>query len=120
MARGRGRGRGIGRKTQITNVGSSVGTRVEAIELMEQEQDQKGEESFEDEVARSTKVARRLNLNSLRTNEEVLENSDLEGFDEENKADGNGTVTRNSEEQLNGEYGDRNDGNEKEQKKEAN
>ena len=50
----------------------------------------------------------------------MLENSDLEGFDEENKVDGNGTVTRNSEEQLNGEYGDRNDGNEKEQKKEAN
>ena len=44
----------------------------------------------------------------------------MEGFDEESKADGNGTVTRNSEEQLNGEDGDRHAGNEKEQKKEAN
>ena len=57
-------------------------------------------------------------LNLLRTNDEVFENSDLEGFDEESKTDGNGTVTKNAEEQLHGE--DRNAGNEKEQKKDAN
>ncbi|TMX05720.1 hypothetical protein EJD97_005452 [Solanum chilense] len=85
MARARGRGRGRGQKTPIMNVGSSVGAPVEAIELREQEQVQNGEASFEDEVARSTKVARRLSLNTLSANTEVLENSDLESLDDENK-----------------------------------
>ena len=120
MARGRGRGRGVGRKTPIMNDGSSIGTCVEALGLQEQEQAQKGQASFEAEVARSTKVARRLSLDSLRTNEEVLGNSDLEGFEDERKVDGIGTVTRSLEEKLNGENGNRNAGTEQEQKKEAN
>ena len=102
------------------NDGSSIGTCVEALGLQEQEQVQQGESSCEAEVARSTKVARRLSLDSLRTNEEVLGNSDLEGFEDESKADGNVTITRSSEEKLNGENGNRNVGTEQEKKKEAN
>ena len=55
------------------NVSSSVGTCVEELGLKEKEQVQKGEASFEDEVARSTKVARKLSLDSLSANEEVHE-----------------------------------------------
>ncbi|XP_010314397.2 uncharacterized protein [Solanum lycopersicum] len=92
MARGRGRGRGRGRKTPIMTIGSSVGARVEAIELNQQEQVQNEEDSFEDRLSVSSKVSRNLSLNNSLKKEEVHENSDLERFDGENKVDGNGTV----------------------------
>ncbi|XP_015072451.1 uncharacterized protein LOC107016517 [Solanum pennellii] len=101
------------------NVGSSVGTRVEAIGIREQEQDKKGTESFEEGVARSSKVSRSLSLNSLSANEKVHENSDLESLVGENKFDGNGAVTRKSEEKLNSEDGDNNASKGKEQNKES-
>ncbi|TMW82073.1 hypothetical protein EJD97_006894, partial [Solanum chilense] len=75
-------------------VGSSVGARVEAIEVNEQEQAQNEEESFEKRLSVSSKVSRRLSLNSTSEKDEVHENSDLEQLDAENKVEGNATVTR--------------------------
>ncbi|TMW83456.1 hypothetical protein EJD97_001640 [Solanum chilense] len=105
MARGRGRGQGRGRKTSILTVGSSVGARVEAIELNQQEQAQTKEGSFEDGLSVSTKVSRNLSLNYSLEKEEVHDNSDLDHFEGENKVDGNGTITEdnNSKGGLEGE-----------------
>ena len=61
---------------------------MEAVGSQKQEQVQKGEVSYEAEVAKSSKVAWRLSLDSQRTNEEVLGNLDLEGFEDESKVDG--------------------------------
>ena len=78
MVRGRGRGRGRGRKTPLTIVGSSVGTRVDAIEIGGQEQSKtfNSNEGFvmEKEVLSRVKVSRRLNINSPLDNEESCEN----------------------------------------------
>ena len=64
----------------------------------------------------SSKVSRRLSLNSTSENEEVHENSDLGNLDVENKAEGNGTVTKKLHENI--EDAGSNGGNGKEKSKE--
>ena len=70
-------------------VGSSIGARVEAIEVNEQEQAQNEEESFEKRVLVSSKVSRRLSLNSTSEKEEAHENSDLVQLEAGSKVEGN-------------------------------
>ena len=100
MTRGRGRGRGRGWKTSILTVGSSVGARVEAIEVNEQDQAQNEERKFEEGVYVSSKVSRRLSLNSASEKEQAHENSDLVQLESGSKVEGNGTVTKKKYENI--------------------
>ena len=79
-------------------VGSSVGARVEVIEVNEQEQAQNEERNFEEGVFVSSKVSRRLCLNSASEKEEAHENSDLMQLEDGSKVEGNGTITKKKDE----------------------
>ncbi|TMW81456.1 hypothetical protein EJD97_009515 [Solanum chilense] len=97
MARGRGIGRGRGRKMPIMNDVSLTEACVEALGIQEHVPAEREETSSEAEVARSTTVVRKLSLDSLGTDEEVFENSDLKGFENESKVDGNRTEQKTNE-----------------------
>ena len=75
-------------------VGSSIGARVEAIEVNEQEQAQNEEGNVEEGVYVSSKVSTRLSLNSASEKEEAHENSDLVQLEARSKMEGNETVTK--------------------------
>ncbi|TMW80402.1 hypothetical protein EJD97_020464, partial [Solanum chilense] len=97
MARGRGRGRGRGRKTSVTDDCSSIGTRMEEEDSQKKEQAQQEEANYEAELTTSTKGTRKLSFETQRAMEEERGNLDLEGFEDEIQAVGNGTVTKNPE-----------------------
>ena len=62
-------------------VGSSVGARVETLEVNEQQQAQNEEQKSEESAPVSSKIARRLSLNSVLEDEEAYENLDLKQLD---------------------------------------
>ncbi|TMW81375.1 hypothetical protein EJD97_010021 [Solanum chilense] len=90
-------------------VGSSVGPRVEAIEVNEQEQAQNEEGNFEERVSVSSKVSRRLSLKSASEKEEVHENSDLVQLEVGSKVESNGTVTKKIDGNTESNGGSRNE-----------